>query len=36
MNSLKAWRNLALLDDEKEKMIGDMRNGLSNTKLPKL
>jgi len=28
MNSLKAWRNLALLDDEKEKMIGDMRNGL--------
>jgi hypothetical protein len=27
-NALKEWRNLALLDDEKEKMIGDMRNGL--------
>jgi hypothetical protein len=28
MNSLKAWRQLALLDDEKEKMIGDFRDGI--------
>jgi hypothetical protein len=28
MNNLKQWKNLALLDDEKEKMIGDFRGGL--------
>jgi len=27
-NGLKACRNLALLDDDKEKMLGEMRNGL--------
>merc|ERR1719163_220311 len=28
MNNLKQWKNLADLDDEKEKMIGDFRGGL--------
>merc|ERR1712151_521529 len=28
MNNLKQWKNLADLDDEKEKMIGDLRGGL--------
>merc|ERR1712087_185478 len=28
MNALKAWKNLALMDDDKEKAIGDLRAGL--------